>query len=92
MDARIRFDESATYQELEGRIRSMSFVDPVKISSVDGHNVRTSVMAIFRLVSSERLRILTAGEAPKWDPGDVLIALVEPGQPSEAELVTGSSI
>ena len=72
--SRVLFDDSATYDELETRLEQGAVIDGLKVG-VDGHaEVREGAIAMF-VLSPDSLRVLTAGDAPKPDPGDALIWL-----------------
>ena len=75
--SRVLFDESATHDELEARLEQGAVVDALKVG-LEGHaEVGEGAIAMF-VLSPDKLRVLTAGDAPKPDPGDELIGLATP--------------
>ena len=75
--SRVLFDESATHDELEARLEQGAVVDALKVGSEGHAEVGEGAIAMF-VLSPDKLRVLTAGDAPKPDPGDELIGLATP--------------
>ena len=75
--SRVLFDESATHDELEARLEQGAVVDALKVGSEGHAEGGEGAIAMF-VLSPDKLRVLTAGEAPNPDPGDELIGLATP--------------
>ena len=75
--SRVLFDESATHDELEARLKQGVVVDALKVGSEGHADVGEGAIAMF-VLSPDKLHVLTAGEAPKPNPGDELIRLATP--------------
>ena len=75
--SRVLFDESATHDELEARLEQGAVIDAWRVG-LEGHaEVREGAIAMF-VLSPDKLRVLTAGDAPNPGPDDELIGLAIP--------------
>ena len=75
--SRVLFDESATHQELESRQQQGAVVDTLKPDH-DGHASDDEGSIPMFVLAPDKLRVLTAGEAPNPGPGEELIGLASP--------------
>ena len=75
--SRVLFDESATHDELEARLEQGAAVDALKVGLKDQAEVGEGAIAMF-VRSPDKLRVVTAGDAPKLAPTDELIGLATP--------------
>lgn len=76
--ARLLFDRSATYDEIEGRLEGGPGIESVKVDSARGAEIDDGAIRMFVVRASGELLILTDGEIPELEPGDELIGLPGP--------------
>lgn len=76
--ARVLFDQSATYDELEARLERGAHVESVEVDSRGRFTLGDRAITMFVVRAGEELRILTADDTLDPDPGDELIALSGP--------------
>ena len=75
--SRVLFDESATHDELEARLKRGAVVDALTEGPEGQAEASEGAIAIF-VRSPDKLRVVTAGDAPKLAPTDELIGLATP--------------
>ena len=75
--AQVLFDESATHDELASRLEQGAKVEASEVGSEGLVDVGEGRIAMFVYTPGVELRILTAEDEPRPDPGDELIALTD---------------
>ena len=75
--SRVLFDESATYHELDARLKRGAVVDALTVQSDGQAEANDGAIAMF-ILSPDNLHVVVAGEAPRSDPGEELIGLTPP--------------